>query len=76
MLLAAILFLIGWLLGRSYTMLILIVTSAIILLTALVAFARNQSLDLVHLLMIGGYLAAHQAGYLVGAYCSGHEQSN
>ena len=71
MLLAAVLFLFGWVLGWFYTMLIMIATSAAILVCALIAFGFGPGLDMLHVLLIVGYLTAHQSGYLLGAYCGG-----
>lgn len=72
MLLAAVLFVIGLLLGWSYTMLVMIATSFLILVGAVLLFAFGPGLDLLHALIVLGYLTAHQAGYLLGAYCSGY----
>ncbi|KST58417.1 hypothetical protein AO398_06340 [Methylobacterium sp. GXS13] len=69
MLLAAVLFGVGLLIGWSYTMLVMVATSALILVAALVLFAFGPGLDLIHLLIALGYLTAHQSGYLFGAYC-------
>jgi hypothetical protein len=72
MLLAAVLFVIGLLLGWSYTMLVMIATSFLILVGAVLLFAFGPGLDLLHVLIVLGYLTAHQSGYLLGAYCSGY----
>ncbi|KNY21791.1 hypothetical protein [Methylobacterium sp. ARG-1] len=72
MLLAAVLFVAGVLIGWSYTMLVMIATSILIMVGALILFAFGPGLDLLHVLIVLGYLTAHQAGYLLGAYCSGH----
>ncbi|AYO83739.1 MULTISPECIES: hypothetical protein [Methylobacterium] len=71
MLLAAVLFVVGVLIGWSYTMLVMIATSILIMVGALILFAFGPGLDLLHVLIVLGYLTAHQAGYLLGAYCSG-----
>ncbi|WP_246691994.1 MULTISPECIES: hypothetical protein [unclassified Methylobacterium] len=72
MLLAAVLFVIGLLIGWAYTMLVMIATSFLILVGAVLLFAFGPGLDLLHVLIILGYLTAHQSGYLFGAYCSGY----
>ncbi|MDF2601295.1 MAG: hypothetical protein K0Q54_4118 [Methylobacterium brachiatum] len=71
MLLAAVLFVVGVLIGWSYTMLVMIATSILIMVGALILFAFGPGLDLLHVLIVLGYLTAHQAGYLLGASCSG-----
>ncbi|MGH1571678.1 hypothetical protein ACRAWG_14585 [Methylobacterium sp. P31] len=54
-------------------MLILRLTSPVIKFTALVIFAAVHGLDLLHVLIRLGYLAAHQSGYLLGACCSDYQ---
>lgn len=76
MLVAAMLFTVGWLVGRSYTMLILLLTSPVILFTALIVFATVHRLDRLHVIITLGYLAAHQSGYLLGAYCGGDQENS
>ena len=71
MLLAAMLFVVGLLIGWSYTMLVMIATSLLIMVGALTLFAFGPGLDLLHVLIVLGYLTAHQSGYLLGAYCGG-----
>ena len=71
MLLAAVLFGIGFLIGWSYTMLVMIATSVLILIGTVLLFAFGPGLDMLHALIVLGYLTAHQSGYLLGAYCSG-----
>jgi hypothetical protein len=75
MLVAALLFLVGLMIGWSYTVLIVAVTSSVIMFTSLTMFAALNEIDLLHLLITLGYLAAHQSGYLLGAYCSGYQES-
>ncbi|SFM07329.1 hypothetical protein [Methylobacterium pseudosasicola] len=72
MLLAAVLFGVGLVIGWFYTMLIIVATSALILVGALLLFAFGPGLDMLHGLIVLGYLTAHQSGYLLGAYCGGH----
>jgi hypothetical protein len=72
MFIAAVLFVVGVLIGWSYTMLVMVATSMLIMGGALILFAFGPGLDLLHLLIVLGYLTAHQAGYLLGAYCGGH----
>lgn len=74
MLVAAMLFGIGWFIGRAFTAIILGMTSCVIMFTALTIFFSVYGLDFLHVLITVGYLAAHQAGYLLGAYCSGYQQ--
>jgi hypothetical protein len=68
MLVAALLFLIGWYIGRSYSVMIIAMTSSVVMLTAGAIFFTVNGLDLLHVLITLGYLTAHQSGYLVGAY--------
>lgn len=76
MLIAAVLFGVGWIIGRVFTVIILATTSSVIMFAALTIFASLYGLDLLHVLITLGYLAAHQSGYLVGAYCSGYQEHN
>ncbi|MEE7450304.1 hypothetical protein MRF4_22275 [Methylobacterium radiotolerans] len=76
MVVAALLFLVGWLIGRSYSVIIVGMTSSVILLAAMTMFMAVYGLDLVRVLIVGGYLTAHQAGYLLGAYLNGHPEDN
>ncbi|MGU3668502.1 hypothetical protein ACLBX9_30345 [Methylobacterium sp. A49B] len=47
-----------------------------IMFTALTIFVSTYGLDILHVLITLGYLAAHQSGYLLGAYCSGYQENN
>lgn len=76
MLVAAMLFVVGWLIGRSYTAFVLAMTSSVILFTALSIFISTYGFDLLYVLMTFGYLGAHQSGYLLGAYMSASHQNN
>jgi len=76
MLVAAMLFGVGWLIGRVFTAVILLMTSCVIMFTALTIFASVYGLDLLHVLITLGYLAAHQSGYLLGAYCNDFQEHN
>ena len=76
MLVAAMLFGVGWLIGRMFTVVILVMTSCVIMVTALAIFFSVYGLDFLHVLITLGYLAAHQSGYLLGAYCSGYQEHN
>ncbi len=76
MLIAAMLCLVGWLIGRSYTVVVLAMTSSVIMLTAMMSFVTLYGIDLLHVLITVGYLAAHQSGYLLGAYMSGYQQNH
>lgn len=76
MLVAVMLFLVGWLVGRTYTVVILVMTSSVIMLTSLMIFITTYSLDLFHVLITLGYLGAHQSGYLLGAFMNGYQQNN
>ena len=44
--------------------------------TAMTIFMSVYGLDLLHVLIMLGYLTAHQAGYLLGAYLTGYPESN
>ena len=76
MLVAAMLFVVGWVIGRSYTAFVLALTSSVILFTALSLFISTYGFDLLHMLITFGYLGAHQSGYLLGAYMSTSHQNN
>lgn len=76
MLVAVMLFLVGWLIGRTYTVVILVMTSSVIMFTSLMIFIATYSLDLLHVLITLGYLGAHQSGYLLGAFMNGYQQNN
>ncbi|MBN4096729.1 MULTISPECIES: hypothetical protein [Methylobacterium] len=76
MVVAALLFLVGWLLGRSYSVIILALTSSVILFTATTIFVSVYGIDLLRVLIVLGYLTAHQAGYLLGAYLTGYPESD
>ncbi|QGY00948.1 hypothetical protein MMSR116_02830 [Methylobacterium mesophilicum SR1.6/6] len=76
MLVAAMLFGVGLLIGRVFTVIILAMTSCVIMFTALTIFVSTYGLDILHVLITLGYLAAHQSGYLLGAYCSGYQENN
>ena len=74
MLVAAMLFGVGWLIGRVFTVVILAMTSCVIMFMALIIFASVYGLDFLHVLITLGYLAAHQSGYLLGAFLGGHRE--
>ncbi|MDP4004456.1 hypothetical protein [Methylobacterium sp. NEAU K] len=76
MLLAAMLFAMGWLIGWCCTMLILVTSSVAIMVCTVTIFALSHGLDLLHVLLVLGYLAAHQSGYLLGAYCSNYQEGS
>ncbi|WCS25159.1 hypothetical protein LOK46_29230 [Methylobacterium sp. NMS14P] len=76
MVVAALLFLVGWLIGRSYSVIVVAMTSSVILFTAMTIFMSVYGIDLLRVLLVMGYLTAHQAGYLLGAYLSGYPESN
>ncbi len=76
MLVAAMLFIGGWLIGRMFTVLILGLTSFMIMFTAMAIFTVTYGLDILHVLITLGYLTAHQSGYLLGAYCSSFQGNN
>ena len=46
------------------------------MLTAMMSFVTLYGIDLLHVLITVGYLAAHQSGYLLGAYMSGYQQNH
>lgn len=68
MLVAAVLFCAGVLLGWNFGVLTLVGTSAIIFLSALVLFVFTTGVGVLQILIIFAYLLAHQSGYLIGAY--------
>lgn len=76
MLVALMLFVVGWLIGRTYTVVVLALTSCVILFTSSSIFITTYGLDMLHTLITLGYLGAHQSGYLLGAYMSGYQQNN
>jgi hypothetical protein len=76
MLVAAMLFIVGWLIGRMFTVLILGLTSFVTMFTAMAIFTATYGFDILHVLITLGYLTAHQSGYLLGAYCSGFQGNN
>ena len=76
MLVAVMLFVVGWLVGRTYTVIVLAMTSIVIMFTSSAIFVTTYGLDLLHTLITLGYLGAHQSGYLLGAYMSGYQQDN
>ena len=71
MVVAALLFLVGWLIGRSYSVIVVAMTSSVILFAAMTIIMSVYGMDLLRVLIVIGYLTAHQAGYLLGAYLSG-----
>lgn len=76
MLVAVMLFVVGWLVGRTYTVVVLAMTSSVIMFTSSSIFFTNYGLDVLHPLITLGYLGAHQSGYLLGAYMSGYQQDH
>lgn len=76
MLVAVMLFVVGWLVGRTYTVVVLAMTSTVILFTSCAIFISTYGLDILHTLITLGYLGAHQSGYLLGAYMSGYQHDN
>ena len=44
--------------------------------TAMTIFMSVYGLDLLHVLIMLGYLTAHQAGYLLGAYLTDYPENN
>ena len=76
MLVAALLFFVGWLIGRSYSAIVIAMTSSVVMFTVITIFMSVYGLDLLHVLIMLGYLTAHQAGYLLGAYLTGYPESN
>ncbi|MWV25723.1 hypothetical protein FVE89_27855 [Methylobacterium sp. 2A] len=76
MLVAVMLFVVGWLVGRTYTVVVLAMTSSVIMCTSVAVFVTTYGLDIFHMLITLGYLGAHQSGYLLGAYMSGYQQDN
>ena len=76
MLVAVMLFGVGWLIGRTYTVIVLAMTSTVIMITASAIFITTYGLDVLHTLITLGYLGAHQSGYLLGAFMNGYQQDS
>lgn len=76
MLVAVLLFVVGWFVGRTYTVVVLAMTSSVIMLTSVAMFVTTYGFDALHMLITLGYLGAHQSGYRLGAYMSGYQQDN
>ena len=76
MLVAVMLFGVGWLIGRTYTVIVLAMTSTVIMITASAIFITTYGLDVLHTLITLGYLGAHQSGYLLGAFINGYQQDS
>jgi hypothetical protein len=76
MLVAVMLFGVGWLVGRTYTVIVLAMTSTVIMITASAIFITTYGLDVLHTLITLGYLGAHQSGYLLGAFMNGYQQDS
>ncbi|WP_457108258.1 hypothetical protein [Methylobacterium sp. P5_C11] len=69
MLIAALLFAVGMLEGWRYRASVLMASSMLISLAWLAVWAFVWTrLDAEKILLLFGYLTAHQAGYLIGAY--------
>ncbi|MCJ2021462.1 MULTISPECIES: hypothetical protein [unclassified Methylobacterium] len=76
MLVAVMLFGVGWLVGRTYTVVVLAMTSTVIMVTASAIFITTFGFDVLHTLITLGYLGAHQSGYLLGAFMSGYQHDS
>ncbi|SDO67795.1 hypothetical protein SAMN05216360_1363 [Methylobacterium phyllostachyos] len=76
MLVALMLFMVGWVIGRSSTAVVLAMTSTVVMFTAVTIFLSTYRFDLLHVLITFGYLGAHQSGYLLGAYMGAYHQNN
>ncbi len=76
MLVAVMLFGVGWLVGRTYTVIVVAMTSTVIMITASAIFISTYGLDVLHTLITLGYLGAHQSGYLLGAFMNGYRQDS
>jgi len=76
MLVAVMVFVVGWFVGRACTAVVLAMTSSVIMLTSMAMFIATYGLDVFHIMITLGYLGAHQSGYLLGAYMSGYQQDN
>lgn len=68
MLIAGILFITGVLFGLNYNFLFLIFASALIVFVVFVQWLAEDHLTYFNILILIGYLAALQSGYLVGSY--------
>ncbi|WP_267425976.1 hypothetical protein [Methylobacterium sp. GC_Met_2] len=76
MLVAVMLFGVGWLVGRTYTVVVLAMTSTVIMITASAIFITTYGLDVLHTLITLGYLGAPQSGYLLGAFMNGYQHDS
>jgi hypothetical protein len=66
---AAFLFLVGFMMGWLCNIVAaLCLSSTVILVLSLLTFLVFAEVDMVHVLILFSYLLAHQAGYLLGAY--------
>jgi hypothetical protein len=70
MLIAALLFVAGLILGWGYSVFALVLSSGMIFFGSIFLFLEMSRLGMLELLLIFAYLLAHQSGYLVGAYLS------
>ncbi|SFI19453.1 hypothetical protein SAMN02799642_01134 [Methylobacterium brachiatum] len=68
LLIAALLFVVGVLEGWRYRAQMVVASSMLIALVCLPLWALTATIDAEKLLVLLAYLAAHQSGYLVGAY--------
>ena len=68
LLIAALLFAAGIVEGWHYRAQVVVASSMLIALVSLPLWALTSTLDAGKLLVLLAYLAAHQSGYLAGAY--------
>ena len=70
MLVAALLFIAGLILGWNFNAFALVLSSAFIYFGAVALFMATLEVGVLQVLLLFAYLLAHQAGYLVGGYLS------
>lgn len=70
MLVAALLFIAGLVLGWQFSPFALVLSSTFVFLGTITLFLATSEVGLLQILVIFAYLLAHQSGYLVGAYLS------
>lgn len=68
MIIAGILFLVGILIGLSYSYIAILAASAVLVVAMVLLWLILGSLTLFSIFVLIGYLAALQSGYLLGAY--------
>jgi hypothetical protein len=76
MLVAALLFVAGLILGWRYSVFALVLSSGMIFFGSIILFLAIYRFCILELIMLFAFLLAHQAGYLFGSYLSYGRQNN